>query len=193
MQFDEVVPQRLNGAETFTAAGEATDLGLIDYWRWSASNLVSNARRGVLAEYIMGHAVGAVNGVREEWAPWDLTTPEGIRIEVKSAAFIQSWKQKRPSRITFSIKASMSPGQDGEQERVRPSHVYVFALLAHEEQATLNPMNLDQWDFYVVSTPELNEHHAIQSSITLKSLQKLAYRCSWSALLEKVTRAATIQ
>lgn len=63
---------------------------LLDFWRWSCSDLISNATRGILAEYIIAQALGVAKGIRKEWAPYDLLTPEGIRVEVKSAAYIQS-------------------------------------------------------------------------------------------------------
>jgi hypothetical protein len=35
-------------------------------------------------------------------ARFDLTTPEGITVEVKSAAYVQSWHQHHLSAITFA-------------------------------------------------------------------------------------------
>jgi DDE superfamily endonuclease len=48
------------------------------------------------------HELNPVDGVREGWAAWDLTTPGGVWVEVKSAAYVQSWAQKELSRISFS-------------------------------------------------------------------------------------------
>ena len=50
--------------------------------------------RGVVAEYLVAQALGVAGGVREEWAPYDVDAPGGIRVEVKSAAYIQSWNQR---------------------------------------------------------------------------------------------------
>jgi len=53
------------------------------------------AQRGVLVEFIVASAIGVdLNSVREEWGAYDLTIQDGIRVEVKSAAFIQSWEQR---------------------------------------------------------------------------------------------------
>jgi hypothetical protein len=66
---------------------------------------LSNATRGRFAEFIVGTAMGLdPKNLRDEWAAYDLTTDEGIKIEVKSASYIQSWNQKRLSNISFSIK-----------------------------------------------------------------------------------------
>ena len=57
----------------------------------------------MLAEFIVATALGIpTDGVREGWAAWDLTTPGGVRVEVKTAAYLQSWAQKELSKISFS-------------------------------------------------------------------------------------------
>lgn len=78
-------PRRLSGAEAFRGGEGVPDFHVLDFWRWSSSDLVSNATRGVLAEYIVGKALGCRLEVRDEWAPYDPETPEGYGFEVKSA------------------------------------------------------------------------------------------------------------
>src|ERR1035437_7414116 len=46
---------------------------LVDFWRWAFSDLVSNEVRGIFAEFIVGHALGALNESRTSWDAWDLT------------------------------------------------------------------------------------------------------------------------
>jgi hypothetical protein len=50
----------------------------------TASDLVSNSTRGVLAEFIVARALGLDTGVRTEWQAFDLETASGKKIEVKS-------------------------------------------------------------------------------------------------------------
>ena len=58
----------------------------------------------MLAEFIVASAIGVdLNSVRKEWGAYDLTTQDGIRVEVKSAAFIQSWEQREYSIISFNV------------------------------------------------------------------------------------------
>jgi len=40
------------------SGGERLPFGMEDFWRWSASDLLSNALRGVLAEFIVARALG---------------------------------------------------------------------------------------------------------------------------------------
>src|SRR5512145_163164 len=93
---------RRTGAERFRFKETALGFDLLGFWQWSTSDLVSNVTRGRLAEYIVARALGVdMDGVRDEWAAFDLVTPSGIKIEVKSAAFVQSWNQTKLSSVTF--------------------------------------------------------------------------------------------
>jgi len=98
----DVRPRR--GDEMFRDRGRDLGFDLAGFWQWSCSDLISNATRGILAEYIVAKALGVADGVRDEWAACDLTAPDGSRIEVKSAAYIQSWHQERFSRIAFNVR-----------------------------------------------------------------------------------------
>ena len=90
------------GDEQFHAASAALAFSLLDFWRWSVSDLVSNATRGILAEFIVAKSLGIpTDSVRDEWGAFDLSTPAGIKVEVKSAAYLQTWHQRRFSEIKF--------------------------------------------------------------------------------------------
>ena len=94
-----------SGQENLTYFGKNTNFRLIDFWRWSMSDILSNSTRGKLAEFIVGTAVGTdFASPRDEWDCFDIKSNNGIKIEVKSAAYIQSWDQKKYSTISFSIK-----------------------------------------------------------------------------------------
>lgn len=176
--LDWVAPTRKSGAEALTFDGESTGLTLADVWGWSTSDLSDNLTRGALAEFVVAAALGIpVDGVRESWAAWDLTTPGGIEVEVKSAAYLQTWTQSRPSVITFRIPRTRAwDARTGrmETEPRRQADVYVFALLAHADKRTLNPLEAGQWRFYIVATSVLDAHARSQHSITLPSLRRLS-------------------
>ena len=86
-------PQPLSPNEKFVG-GESTPLAVTvgDFWQWAYSDLISNTDRGILAEYIVAIALGIDDTVRVPWGPYDLVTPAGTKIEVKSGSYIQSWK-----------------------------------------------------------------------------------------------------
>ncbi len=184
------------GNETFTFNKDNLDFQLIDFWKWSVSDLVSNTTRGRLAEFIVAKALGInTDTVRDEWQAYDLITPDNIKIEVKSASYIQSWYQKELSKISFSIKKSRSWDADTNiqsKESKRQADAYVFALLNHTDKDTINPLNLDQWTFYILTTKEINNYPRSQHSITLKSLEKLTkgvdYHSIKNELYNKITK-----
>lgn len=171
------------------------DLGfdLLSFWQWSVSDLVSNVTRGVLAEYIVARALDAVGAVRDEWAAFDLLTPTGIKVEIKSAAFVQTWHQNRLSRITFGTSKTRAWDPDTGRlspEAKRHAHVYVFAILAHKDKSTIDPLNIAQWEFFVLPTPVLDKRIRSQHSITLPSLKRLCGEPVQYSVLRAAVEAA---
>lgn len=165
-----------SGNEKFLRNGMPLSIDLLSFWKWSSSDLMGNTMRGVLAEFIVASAIGPVEGLRIEWDAYDIKTDEGLKIEVKSSAYIQSWSQKTPSTIRFDIKPT--EGWDAETNETstevkRQSDVYVFCVLAHKNKNTIDPLNLDQWDFYIMATDDLNRSVAVQKSIGMSRLKQL--------------------
>src|SRR5689334_1809608 len=72
-----------------------------DFWAWALGDLRLNANRGMLAQFLVARAVGDVRPRDDGWGNFDVLTPEGIKVEVKSSGYLQSWRQTRPSRIVF--------------------------------------------------------------------------------------------
>jgi hypothetical protein len=118
-------------------------------------------------------------------------------VEVKSAAFIQSWHQERLSQISFPVPKTRGWDRDTNRQDDDPrrkADVYVFALLAHTDQATLDPIDVSQWEFYVLPTRVLDERQRSQHSITLPSLRKLAGKAvEFAGLGDAVAQAAEAQ
>jgi hypothetical protein len=68
-----LIPTRRSGAEVLHADGDPMGGTLLEFWRWSASDLISNATCGLLAEYLVSRAVGCSETiVRNEWDAFDL-------------------------------------------------------------------------------------------------------------------------
>ena len=182
------------GDEPLHANGLPLGPRLGDFWRWSASDLVSNVARGVFAEFLVAHALGIdTSGVRDGWAAFDLVTPDGIRVEVKSAAYVQSWWQRRLSPITFSVRRTRAWSADTgfmAAEAMRQADVYVFSLLAHADKTTIDPLNVDQWRFFVVATAVLNARTRSQHSITLNTLRRITPELRLAEVARAVAAAA---
>ena len=176
-EFGPIEVKRREGDEAFHDGARNLGFDLAEFWRWNCSDLVSNATSGILAEYLVAKARDVADGVREEWAAYDLATADGTRIEVKSAAYIQTWHQNELSSITFRIPRTRAWDKDSNRqsdEVRRQADVYVFAVLAHQNQSSIDPLDVSQWDFLIVPTAQLDNRTRSQHSITLSSLRALA-------------------
>jgi hypothetical protein len=166
-------PSRQTGAEPFTGLDAGSNLALLDFWQWAYSDLLSNTNRGRLAEFIVARAIGlGLTDVRTEWDAFDLVTSTGVKVEVKSAAYVQRWFQKKLSVICFDVSPRREWSDATNQMEAIPrrhADVYVFALLAHQDKASINPLDLGQWRFYVAPAATLGS----RNSVTLKTLEAL--------------------
>lgn len=174
--FPDIITEKKSWEESFLQNGKNLNFKVKDFWGRGFSQLVTNNLRGILAEYIVASDIGITQTPREEWDAYDLITDDKIKIEIKSVSYLQSWKQEKFSSISFSIRPTY--GYDPEtnerdQELKRQSDIYIFCLLAHKDQATLNPLDLDQWIFYLAPTKLLNKKVGNQKNISLKKLQEI--------------------
>jgi hypothetical protein len=176
------------GKEPFLLNNEELPFDVLSFWQWSSSELLGNALRGVLAEFIIASALGITKKPREEWDAYDLITSAGLKIEVKSSSYLQSWEQTKLSKIIFGIQ----PTEDilvNNGEKIRRSDIYIFCVLSHQDKNTVNPLNLSQWDFYILDTDILNERVKKQKTITLSSLLKLnPVKVKYDELENKINR-----
>ena len=85
---------------------------ILDYWKWAHSDLMDNAERGAFAEYLVACVVGGKAQKRINWNSYDLLSKEGITIEVKTSAYLQTWGQDKLSNIQFNIPETL--GYDRE-------------------------------------------------------------------------------
>ena len=149
--------ETLSGEERLGNLG----LNLLDIRRWSFSDLRTNVVRGVLAEFLVARAVGDPSPLRQAWDDFDVTTRSGVRVEVKSSAHLQSWRQRKVSRIGFRGLTGRPWDDelaDHGPERELRADVYVFAIQTATEHALYDPLDLAQWEFRVMSAARLREH-----------------------------------
>jgi hypothetical protein len=109
---------------------------------------------------------------RVSWAKSDLITDDGIRIEVKSSAYWQSWKLvelsgEHKAEPTHACASDGGIGFKGLQARnaeviaaptEQPqfkSDLYVFAFQCEKIPDRWNALDLNQWEFYVFPVEQL--------------------------------------
>jgi len=188
--LDKLKVEQKTGNENIIFNTNNTGWKLIDFWKWNMSDLLSNATRGTFAEFIVATAMDIdLSGVREEWDAYDLKTEDGIKIEVKTSAYLQTWFQKKYSEIIFSIKSAYSWNSETNESlkiKSRPSDIYVFCLLTHKNKKTVNPLDMNQWAFYVLSTNKINNYFGNKSTVGLKSLEGITKSVNYNELKDKI-------
>jgi hypothetical protein len=63
--------------------------------------------------------------------------------------------------------------------------VYVFCLLHHTDKLTVDPLNLNQWEFYILATKQLEGFKGIKQ-IMLRSLQNITKAVLYDGLYDEI-------
>ncbi len=170
--------QVLTGNEHLKLDGMPINRSLSDFWKWNSSDLLNNTMRGAFAEFIVATALDLdLTTTHIDWESYDLRHGDEM-IEVKCSAYLQSWHPKdKPdkfSRIIFSIAPAYEWLPDEARynydNHKRHSNVYVFCHYKCKERAPENPLELKNWDFYVLATYKIDAAFGSQRSISLSGL-----------------------
>src|SRR5690606_33166116 len=65
-----------------------------------------------------------------DYAGWDFERADGLRLEVKQSAAMQSWSTGKPSKAIFDVATRTGYWEAGTEwiaKAARPAHLYVFA------------------------------------------------------------------
>ena len=106
----------LSGAEAIVGTGATVR----EFWAWALSDLRENVARSRLAEFLVARAVGAGAPLRVEWEPYDVLTPSGVTVEVKSAPSCRRGRSGgcRASRLVACAPVRGATGAASPERRV---------------------------------------------------------------------------
>lgn len=192
-------PVRLDSAARLHKGGcpLGEHVHMLDFWSWAFSDLRQNNVRGHLAEYIVSLALDVPLTVRSSWDDYDLLVPAGtiargsVRLQIKSAAYLQAWGQRRLTAITFAglrkrpFPWSADQGFVLGKTRCPKADVFVFAIETARRHDDYDPLEINQWAFRV-----LPPHRITQDTLSLDKLSKLASEVTFEGLAEAVSQAA---
>lgn len=146
----------LDGGEHFAGL----DATVSDFWRWAFSDLRDNTTRGILAEYLVGRAVHDARSMRIGWDNFDALSADGTRIEVKCSAFLQSWRQKRHSDLSFgrltAREFDWARDEYSADARAR-ADVFVFAVQTQRDPSAYDMLDLTRWEFWVTDAASIRD------------------------------------
>ncbi len=178
--YKRIPVSKLTGSEQFKNVGQKK-FSVLEFWQYGFSSLNSNVLRGALAEFIVENALkdNMEIEVRSPWGDYDVLY-KGKKIEVKCCSYIQDWDQNKLTTIQWSgLKAkelyySEAVTKLSELNKLADykSDIYVLALFKHQEHATLDILDMDQWCFYVLSKDELRNISKNRASVSMVLLTK---------------------
>ena len=98
-----------------------------------------------------------------------------LTINEKCAFFGDAFKNVEYYEKTFGIHPAYSTYKDSRTELKRQNDIYVFCLNTGINEEESNPLDMANWEFYVVPTATINEKCATsQKTISLGKVRKLA-------------------
>ena len=155
---------------------KGSDTKILDFWKWACSDIVIPSNRDDFALFLVANALELTKMPRIYWENSDLRYRKK-KINIKTAAFIEHWKQKRLKRLSFDI--SPKRGADAATQgsltyRNRYPEIYIFAVLNQKELKNIDVLDLDQWQFYIVKTEALDRAHFDTRKLGVRALNNLA-------------------
>lgn len=148
----------MTGQERFTENNIPLPFDVHDYWRFTYSCLW--AQRGKIAEYLVCKALGIEKPINDKaWTLFDILY-DAIRIEVKETSLYQEWRGNgNPSpQNAFSIEGAYSEYKNPKSKFCRQSNAYIFCLNKGHFQWDANPLEVNNWDFFVMRTDDICKH-----------------------------------
>lgn len=177
----------LNPDSIFTNFNSTLNFTVENFWQWAFSDLQQNNIRGILAEFIIAKALNIDLGLRHTWDDFDLITSNGIKIEVKSGAYLQNWKQKKLSEPVFGSLCGQV-WNDAEGKRggnpIYRADIYIFALQTSTTHDEYNALDLSQWEFYIVKKSQLEIINT--KSVSLKTVRRLVEPVKYMGIASKL-------
>ena len=162
----------------FVNGNESLGINMLDFWKYQYSNIYD--MQEYIAEFIVGKALGIDEPMnRDGWTLWDIDY-QGKRIEVKQTSYYHSWQEKIANgkisqQRTFSITPAFTRYKDSTTSYERQNDIYVFCLNIGTNEEESYPLDMANWEFYVVPTSVINENCTpAQKSISLGKVRKLA-------------------
>ncbi len=152
--------------------------------------LVTNVLRGHVAEAIVALTLEPVwRWCAADYAAWDFERADGVRLEVKQSAYLQSWASNPSSKVkpSFDVRGRTGrwEGATWVDDVGRPAHLYLFCY--HERQDdSADHRDPSQWRFYIVPTESLPP----VKRIGIASVRRLAARCTFDELERQLAVAA---
>lgn len=173
----------LTGQEIFSLNGEKMGFNVLDFWRFQYSNL--SDLEGRVGEFLVAMALGKESGDNNNgFTLWDIDYG-GKRIEVKTTTYYKPYRKEGTySNVRVFGISQAYPNKDNSAQcyskekdhsiKIRNNDIYVFVINIGKTKEDADPLNLNNWRFYVVATERINDECGSNKTISLQKVQKIS-------------------
>ena len=168
----------MTGKEKFKLDGQELDFDFTDFWRFQYSNVFN--MQEYIAEFLVAQALGVSESQNAGyWTLWDITYRD-TKIEIKETSFYHPWNKNGhvSKQRTFGItkaNGSYDPTTCGNKEYRRQNDIYVFCLNTGNTPDESYPLNLNNWEFYVIPTSFINEKCGDNKTLSLNRIRNFGF------------------
>lgn len=177
MQKNYVTMKKLEGTEHFVYGDKITDMTTFDVWKYHFCNRFN--MQEYFAEFLVAKALGVDEASNSDyWSLCDVMY-KGKRIEVKASSYYHAFKEYLNTPISpirvFGITKAYSKYKDKNSTFERQNDIYVFCLNIGETAEESDPLNLKNWEFYIIPTAYINEVCGDAKTISIQKIKKLGF------------------
>ncbi len=167
----------MDGNEIFTYNNNSLGFTWLDFWKFQYSN-IDNLKESI-AEFLVAKALGIDTPHNTSyWTLFDILY-RNTRIEVKQTAYYHPWNENgnvSNARI-FDIKKANSSYENEKSPNIyeRQNDIYVFCLNNGNTKETSNPLELSNWEFYIIPTSVINEQCQNNKTVSLGRIRSMGF------------------
>lgn len=167
---------------------ENLSFGILELWKSKYSNIYN--MQEVIAEFLVEKALGIDKAQNTDyWTLYDILY-RNYRIEIKETSYYHPWNKNgivsKYRRFEITKANSNYDIKDCENKFERQNDIYIFCLNTGNTKEESNPMNLNNWEFYIIPTSVINEKCGNNKTITLGKVRKLTDKITYDKIKEKI-------
>ncbi|MBO5476776.1 MAG: hypothetical protein J6A15_03360 [Clostridia bacterium] len=178
----------MNQNNKFVFEDKEMDFGIVELWEQKYSNIYN--MQETIAEFLVERALGLEKSFNSDyWTLYDILYRD-YRIEVKETGYYHPWNEEGNISLqrVFGITKANSNYEDNTKENKyeRQNDIYVFCLNTGKDKETSNPMNINNWKFYIIPTAVINKQCGNNKTISLNRVKNLAREVQYNEIKEVI-------
>ena len=170
------------------------DFSVLDFWEYKYSSIYN--LQEVIAEFLIEKALKIEKSYNVDyWTLFDILY-RNKRIEIKQTAYYHPWNDNsKISHVrTFDIRKTNSNYEDNTNENKfeRQNDIYIFCVNIGMDKESAYPLNINNWDFYIVLTKTINEICKDNKTISLNRVKKIANKVDYGNIKQYIDKLIEI-